>query len=552
MTPTPLAVFRWLIGITKHVLGLLATSTLTRILKHLLDIGILAGAVYAVVAGVNLALVAVLLIAGSLLKAVCRYLEQYLGHLVALKALEILRIATFSALWPQAPAVIAHTRSGDILSGITKDVDRVEVFFAHTLAPAVTAVVTPLVVATTIGIVASPLQGLTVFLGAALLVLVIPLMGRHSVSQARQRMGQWRGELAHSVTDSVRGSREITGYNLENQRVQEATALGASIGAAAEVQARWLCVRSAVAAVIRLATVGSVIAVGVDSAHQVALLAACAIATWRMFDVIGSVEKFLSTASTSYAAAVHLFQIAHTPPAVSDSLSPVQLPSGPLEIDVDNVTYTYPGQSSPAVSDVNLHVTAGSWHYLVGESGSGKSTVASLIARFVDPDKGSVQIGGVDVSRVGLSQLRDAVTYVSQRPTLFAGTIADNLRLGNPAATDDQVIHACQMAEIHAMIQALPHGYDTEIGEFSQGVSGGELARLVLARALISGARVLILDEYSAHLDADTAARVAANLAGFATVLEITHRTVTAPPTQITTLTAQTEPDTTARMARQS
>ncbi|MFD0867253.1 ABC transporter transmembrane domain-containing protein, partial [Tessaracoccus lubricantis] len=228
------ALSRWLLGVTRPVLAPLAASTVFRLVDLLAGLALFGVGVAAVVrfAGddaPSLWALASTMIGLSLLKAVSRYLEQFLGHLVAFRALELLRREMFARLWPQAPAVMSRSRSGDLLERATKDVDRLEVFFAHTFAPAVTAVLAPAVAVTVIGATVSwPLAGIAAA-GLATTLVAVPMFEARLARRAADYTGTLRGRLTHSVTDSVQGLVEVTGYGLQQQRLADAGTIEAEL-----------------------------------------------------------------------------------------------------------------------------------------------------------------------------------------------------------------------------------------------------------------------------------------------------------------------------------
>ena len=194
---------------------------------------------------------------------------------------------------------------------------------------------------------------------------------------------------------------------------------------------------------------------------------------------------------------------------------------------LEGVTVAYPGRPEPALAGVDLVLAGGRRTAIIGASGAGKSTLAGLLLRFIEPSGGRITVGGLDLATVDAAAWRSRIAYVPQAPHLFHGTVADNIRLARPDATDAQVIRAAGEADAAGFIEDLPDGYATAIGEDGVRLSGGQRQRIAIARAFLRDADLVVLDEPTAHLDPDAEAAVAAaidRLGRGKTVVVITHR----------------------------
>ena len=538
--PTTRALVAWLVRATRPVLSPLAASAACRVIAQLLGVGLVALAAWGVVDAAQdvlagraprlwqpVAGMAVL----AVLKAAFRYGEQYLGHLVAFQCLEILRARLFTALAPRAPRVMITARTGDLLARATKDVDRIETFYAHTFAPAVSAVVVPVVVLTAAGVTTT----LAVAGAAALTVLIaavlVPTLGWGASRAASRRAVVARAELTQHVTDSVQGVREIVGYGRVAERLAATAEHDDDVAHAARpliltVSAR----RLAVQLLVLLAPV-LVLLVGaqavLDESVGLAALAAAAAAVARLGETVRGVEDLAGALSGALAAAERVHAVVTAAPELADGDG--ELRRGAHELRWESVTYAYPGGRRPVLHDVSLTAQAGAWTSLVGASGSGKTTVAHLALRFDDPQSGAVRVDGVALPEVSADSLRREVALVGQEEALLRGSVADNVRLAAPSATLDQVEQACRVACVHEEVMAMPGGYEAPLGERGASVSGGQRQRLALARALLAEPGVLVLDEFTSHLDPALDARVRQSVRAWArrhgtTVVEVTHR----------------------------
>jgi subfamily B ATP-binding cassette protein HlyB/CyaB len=197
------------------------------------------------------------------------------------------------------------------------------------------------------------------------------------------------------------------------------------------------------------------------------------------------------------------------------------------KIEIENLSFRYSEDRPYLYEHLNLNIDAGECLAIMGPSGSGKSTLAKLLQGFYQPDEGSIKIDGLDIRHLSANELRSYFGVVPQETVLFSGTVYDNLIVANPLATFEQVIQACKMAEIHDVIEQLPKGYQTEIGEHGVGLSGGQKQRIAIARALLKRPKILIFDEATSNLDEDTAnafGQTINALKGKVTIVLIAHR----------------------------
>lgn len=546
--PSRRILVRWLLNETRPVLRPLAASTAARIVDQL------AGIALFVVPAVFIAnifshdscgcargnfgsvggLLGVMLLL-ALGKGLARYLEQYWGHLVAFKALELLRAAAYREIYPQAPLITFRSHSGDLLARLTKDIDRIEVFFAHTFAPAVTALVIPVAVAGfAFATTPWPLAATVALLLAA--ALIVPWIGMKSGHVGARANVAARGAIAAGVTDSFGGLAEIVGYGYQSAQRDRLQVLGEDMvhtgvraGSAAAFRLAW-SESWRLLTLLVLVLVGSVFFAGGEL--SLAAWFAVIFATWRCWDALKSVMNFGTDLNVSFAAAARVYSVTHAGLKLPEGT--ICAASEPASLEFEDVTFTYPQASSSAsnergkaaVQHVSLAVKPGSWTAVVGATGSGKSTLARLALRFFDPDEGTVKLNGKAVGDYSLATLRHTISLVSAETTLMDGTIGENLRLAAPDATDAELYRALELAGLAREVRAMDHGLNHRVGGRGGALSGGQRQRLSLAQALVRHAAVLILDEYTAHLNTALAQEVRANLLALPTrptILEITH-----------------------------
>ena len=504
-----------LLSITRRVLPPLAASIAARIVFLMIGIGLFALGGWAVAALASggsawgIPLVIGVAVGLSIFKGLARYLEQFAGHFVAFHSLAMLRNYFYDQLEPQAPAGTDRLDSGDIMNRVTKDIDRVEVFFAHTLAPVTTAIIVP--------------------------ILTLAWMGTSgSTARAARELREARGAIAAHVTDSVQGVREVLAFGAQERREAEMSAIEERIDSGLGVQGRWIALRrglnqAAVAAgVVTVAFVaGSAYLAGALTLPQAGMAIGIAMGS---FGPVLAVEEFAADLDQAFASAARVFAITDRAPVVADPANPVALTPG--DIEITDVTFAYPledtGIQAPTVLDgVSIHIPAGKRTAIVGASGSGKSTLAALLTRTWDPASGTVTIGGTNVAEASLTDLRSTVAYAPQRPYLFNDTLRANLVLAAPGASDEDLTRALAAVDLTDWLANEKDGLDTVVGDMGERLSGGQRQRLALARALLRDAPIYILDEATSQVDPATEARVRvgiARVAGDATIVEIAHR----------------------------
>ncbi|WP_329438169.1 ABC transporter ATP-binding protein [Streptomyces canus] len=228
----------------------------------------------------------------------------------------------------------------------------------------------------------------------------------------------------------------------------------------------------------------------------------------KLYSPIRGMSHLNSTFYAASAAAERIVELLDQRPQVSDAPAPVRLGRVRGQVEFDSVGFTYPGTARPALCDVSLRVEPGQTLALVGASGAGKSTVAKLLLRFYDPEHGAVQLDGADLRTLRLADVRDHVAVVLQETLVLHGTVRENILYGRPDASEREVVAAARAADAHDFVTALPDGYDTVVGQRGRLLSGGQRQRLAIARAMIRDAPVLLLDEPTTGLDAESGRRV--------------------------------------------
>ena len=479
-------------------------------------------------ASINYFTPAAMIRAFAILRTVSRYAERVISHEATLRVLAGLRVWLYRKLEPLAPGALATNRAADLSTRLQGDVDRLEQVFLRFISPVAVALFCGILL-----VAFTALWSLDFAIVLALLLvasgLLLPLtVERYGRSDARHvALGSVETNIA--LTDTVEGLADLQTYGVFDQAARRVNVVADKV-----VVANWRLARNsgvATAGIGLAAQLAVIAALFILIPHferdslpgpDLAMLTLLAIAA---FEAVMPIPAAVLTLSATLASARRIFALADTEPMVKEPSRPKPLP-GDMTLQFDDVSFRYPGQVRAALRDVSLTLAPGKRIGVVGPSGSGKSTLGALALRFFDPASGSVSLGGVDLKDLSADEVRSGISIASQTDHFLTATIRDNLKIARPAATSEEIEEACRMAQIHDFIVAQPDGYDTFVGAAGLKLSGGQLRRLTVARALLKDAPILILDEPTEALDGGVAdALLAAVLTGLPdkSILLITH-----------------------------
>jgi ATP-binding cassette, subfamily B, bacterial len=458
-----------------------------------------------------------LMLAAALVSAALAVLQGYLNSIVGEGIMRDIRTRLVSHLHRMPIAFFTGTKTGEIMNRVSNDVDNIDNVVTGTLTSIISNVA---IIVTTV--VAMFVWNWRL---ALISVVVVPLMifplgpvGRR-MFDVRKQTRQQRDEI-ESITQetlSISGITLIKSFAreaYERLRFYEAGTRLMQLEINLAMVGRWF-----------MALLGAMIIIGpaivwlfggwyaLNAGVQVGVLVAfVSFISTRLYGPTAALAGIQVQIISALAVFERIFDYLDMPPESYDPPNAILLPSVRGEITFDHVTFAYPGTQRTVLDDVSFHVAPGEVAAFVGPSGAGKTTVTQLVPRFYDPQAGSVQVDGHDVRTVALESLRRNIGIVTQETYLFHDTIANNLRYGNPDATDAELSAAASAAHIADLIAKLPDGYETVVGERGHKLSGGERQRLALARVLLKDPRILILDEATSSLDSESEAAIQAAL----------------------------------------
>lgn len=527
------AVMARLVGLVRPLAGYMALAVAMGLAGHLCATALTVLGAYGALsvvgeASLPLAGVAAAMAACAVARGALRYGEQACNHFIAFKLLALIRDRVFRALRRLAPAKLEGRGKGELISVITSDIELLEVFYAHTISPALIALAFCAVLIAFIGSFGAPL-GAYAALAYATVGIALPWLASRASSDGGLRFRTRSGELAGFVLDSLRGLDEIQQYGCGEGRLAElrarTDALAADEGRLKRVAALDAAVSGAVVLVL---DVGMLLLSAWVAWGQAALAGVLVptVALMGSFGPVIALANLGSTLQSTFAAGNRVLDILDESPKVEDVSG--REPVGFEGAAARDVVFSYDGE--PVLRGISLDAPEGSIVGITGRSGSGKSTLLKLFMRLWEPDAGAVEVSGRDVSDIDTADLRALEAYVTQDTHLFRDSIRENLRIAKPDATDAEIEEACRKASVHEFIRTLPQGYDTPVGELGDALSGGERQRIGLARAFLHDAPFLLLDEPTSNLDSLNEAVVLRALArerAGRTVLLVSHRAST-------------------------
>ena len=461
----------------------------------------------------------VLMIVLAVARGILHYAEQYCNHFIAFKLLAIIRHKVFAALRRLCPAKLEGRDKGNLISIITTDIELLEVFYAHTISPAAIAALTSFMMVFFMG---SYHVGAGIFALCAYLIvgIFIPLWNGSRGGNTGMEFRAKFGELNSYVLDSLRGLDETIQYgqgkNRERQMEEKSAELIKKQKKLSRMEGGQ---RSVTNLVILLASFGMLFFMLYLYGKQTVDLdgvVICTIAMMGSFGPVIALSNLSNNLNQTLASGERVLSVLEEKPQVEEiyegekdlhELGKEQentFHKGSAQMlfagaEASNVTFSY--EEEEILRNYSVKIPAGKIVGIHGASGSGKSTLLKLLMRFWDADSGEVSVNGANVRRIPTRSLRDTESYVTQETHLFHDSIANNIAVGKPGASRQEIMEAAKKASVHDFIMSLPKGYDTEVGELGDTLSGGEKQRIGIARAFLHDAPFILMDEPTSNLD---------------------------------------------------
>lgn len=444
----------------------------------------------------------------SFVRIVSRYFERVVGHDATLRLLADLRGTVFRRLLPLDAGQLAKYRDGDLIARLTGDVDALDTVYLFAIAPVISGLVIGLILSLVVG-AWLPAAGLLLLICLFLGTIVVPLYLAKKARQPGIVVQQNVAVMRDTAVQAVTAHADLIALGAQAKAQRDFAEQCLQVAMARRRQSFLAANGKAVVQLLSGISLLGVLYWGIDDLSQGVIngpvWAGLVLAVLGIFEVFGPIMRGASRLGSAAAAAKRIEALTQAKPVIVDSLEPKDLASQG-EIVFNDVHYAYPtsdGQSKgrEILKGINLRVQVGERIAIIGKSGAGKSSLLNLLLRFDDPDQGDIRYAGVDIRQAPLAQLHQRIAFLTQDAPVFLGTIRSNLLIGNPNASDDELWQALDNARLGDFVRSLAEGLDTWTGETGRTLSAGQARRLCLARALLSPAQVLVLDEPTQGLD---------------------------------------------------
>lgn len=437
----------------------------------------------------------------GVLRGALRYLEQYSNHFIAFKLLAALRDKIFKALRALAPAKLEGREKGGIISMITSDIETLEVFYAHTISPICIALIVETLVLLYVGFISSFYLSLAALVSYIIIGIILPIISSKLLSDTGVRYRKSFASFNSYYLDSIKGVNDIVLNNAMDDRNKEVNSKSDELLAETKKLKHKSGITEAISyAFVSLSLIGVLILGLYLSDKNIITIPKMIMGLVAIFGSYGPVialSALPQNLTQTFASGDRVLDLLEEKPVVREIKDGKNFSF--LDLKVNNLSFKY--DEASVLNNVNLEVKRGQIVALVGPSGCGKSTLLKLLLRFYETNSGDILYNNISINDINTSSLLDNVTLVSQQTYLFDDTIKENIKIAKYDATDEEIIGAAKKASIHEFIESLPDKYDTKVGQLGDNLSAGEKQRIGLARAFLSNAPLILLDEPTSNVD---------------------------------------------------
>ena len=438
----------------------------------------------------------------GVLRGALRYIEQYFNHYIAFRLLAVLRDKIFASLRKLYPAKLESREKGSIIAMLTADIETLEVFYAHTISPICIALIVSVTVLIFVTLTSSWKLAMLALLGDLVIGVVTPMVFSNNTKEAGVRYRQEFSSFNAYFLDSIKGIKDIVLNNAGSDRQKEVNRRSDVLLKESTIlkheTTKAMAFTELMVSVVILAAAAMAVHLVITGQISPGQMIIGLTAVFGSFGPVLAVSALPGNLAHTLASGDRVLDLLEEKPEIYEVTGKKDLDFESFE--VKDLCFGYEADK-PVLDHINMEAKTGEIVGIVGHSGCGKSTLLKLLLSFRKPTDGEIRLDGIHQDQINTSSLRDNMAMVSQSVYLFDDTIEENLRLAKPNATDQELIDACKAASVYQLIQSLPQGFQTQVGTLGDRLSAGEKQRLGLARAFLSGAKLILLDEPTSNVD---------------------------------------------------
>lgn len=461
-------------------------------------------------------------------RGICSFCSSYLINLTGMRVLESVRVALFRKLQHLPLAFHQKHREGDLVSRVLNDTNQLQ---AVMVAVSANLILQPVTLFFAVGFLVfksventNVLFIIIVLISVPLCVLPVRAIGRKLLLKAR-RAQENMGDLTAAVSENLASQQELRSFNQEEAQLKRFSGLTDLLVRSMLKVTKYRLLTPPIIEALSALGIGFAIFFGAKQNMQLAEFVPLIVAFYMSYAPIKILGRMQNQIRQGEASLDRIEEVLNEEDSLEDAAEPKSFSEVRGEVVFDQVSFAY--DELLALRDIDVRIKPGEKVALVGESGAGKTTFAALISRFYGVSEGAIRIDGLDVGDVARRELRERIALVSQQPILFRASVRENILIGRPDASEEEVVEAARNAFADQFIREMPKGYDTELGDRGDGLSGGQRQRVAIARAFLKDAPILILDEATSALDTESEAQVQEALARLSegrTTIMIAHR----------------------------
>lgn len=500
MRRSGLSIMVSLVGLIQPLIHIMALAVILGTLGYLCAIFLTILASQAILLGMDgnsISRILIVMVCIAILRGILHYAEQYCNHFIAFKLLAIIRHKVFGVLRKLCPAKLEGKDKGNLISIITTDIELLEVFYAHTISPICIAFLTTLIMVIFIGRY-SIYAGEFALIMYCVVGICIPIYNGKKGSLKGMEYRNEFGDLNSFVLDSLRGLDETIQYNQGDTRKEEISNRSKHLSSVKKELSSFEENQRAITNLVILLSGFGMLALTVHLHLEFGSVLTCTISMMSSFGPVVALSSLSNNLNQTLASGQRVLSLLEEEPMVEEVLDGKDIESF-SGASMQDVTFAY--EDEIILDSYSMKFEPNRITGIHGQSGSGKSTILKLLMRFWDVQNGRVLMNDINVKSINTKSLRDNESYVTQETHLFHDSIASNIQIAKLDATQEEIEEACKKASIHDFIMTLPNGYDTNVGELGDTLSGGEKQRIGIARAFLHDAPFMLLDEPTSNLD---------------------------------------------------